>query len=112
MLHSGLLNCFSYPDDVPPGTGNRDAVQSAPSGPRRMPSTGTCFKYQGDVPPGIRNPRTMPHSCSSYLAQVPRSMPFSCFSYPADVPQGGGDSDAIQSDVPGLHRMPNMCFRY
>jgi hypothetical protein len=106
LLHSGLLNCFSYPDDVPPGTGNRNAAQSAQSGYL------ACFSYPADMPPGIRNPRTMPHSCSSYLAEVPRSMPFSCFSYSADVPQGGGNSDATQSDVPGLHRMPNTCFRY
>ena len=25
--------CFSYPADVPPGTGNRNAVQPAPAGP-------------------------------------------------------------------------------
>jgi len=77
--------CFSYPVDVPPGTRTRNAAQSAQSGWL---------------------------NCISYPADVPRSMPFTCFSYSADVPQGGGNSDAAQSDVPGLRRMPNMCFRY
>jgi hypothetical protein len=70
-----------------------------------------CFIYPADMPPGIRNPRTMPHTCFRYLPDVPRGMPFSCFSYSADVPQGGANSGAAKSDVPGLRRMPNMCFR-
>jgi hypothetical protein len=32
MPNSGLLNCFSYPGDVPPGL-------------RRMPANSSCFKY-------------------------------------------------------------------
>ena len=68
-MHTGS-SCFSYPADAPPGTGTRNAAQSAQSG---------------------------------WLH---------CFSYSADVPQGGSNRDAPQSDVPGLRRMPSMCFRY
>jgi hypothetical protein len=55
--------CFSYPADVPPGTSNRDAAQSAPPGLRRMPTTSHCFRYPGDVPPGLRR---MPGTCFRY----------------------------------------------
>jgi len=55
--------CFSYPADLPPGTGARDVV---PPAPRKMPF-GSCF---------------------SYTAEVPRSMPIgTCFSYSVDAPQ-------------------------
>ena len=64
-------SCFSNPADLPPGIGNRDAVQPAqfgwlhcfsypadvPPGPRQMHTGTTCFKYPGDVLPG---PRRMP----------------------------------------------------
>ena len=52
MLHSGLLNCFSYPADLPPVIGNRDAAQSAQCGYLH------CFSYPGDVPPGPRRMHT------------------------------------------------------
>jgi hypothetical protein len=48
LRHSGLLNCFSYPADVPPVSGNRDAAQSAQCGWLN------CFSYPADVPPGLR----------------------------------------------------------
>jgi hypothetical protein len=48
LRHSGLLNCFSYPADVPPVSGNRDAAQSAQCGWL------ACFSYPADVPPGLR----------------------------------------------------------
>ena len=70
-MHTGS-SCFSYPADVPPGTGTRDAAQSAqsgwlhcfsypadvPPGLRRMPAGTSCFKYQGDVLPGPRRMHT------------------------------------------------------
>ncbi len=70
-MHTGS-SCFSYPADVPPGTGTRDAAQSAqsgwlhcfsypadvPPGLRRMPASSSCFKYQGDVLPGPRRMHT------------------------------------------------------
>ncbi len=37
------LMCFSYPDDVPAGTGNRDTAEPSLRDPRRMPHT--CFRY-------------------------------------------------------------------
>ena len=52
MLHSGLLHCFSYPADVPPVSGNREAVQSAQCGYLH------CFSYPTDVPPGPRQMHT------------------------------------------------------
>jgi hypothetical protein len=86
LRHSGLLNCFSYPADVPPVSGNRDAAQSAQCGWL------ACFSYPAEVRPvtGTRN--------AAYSAQ---SGWLNCFSYPADVP-------------PGLRRMPagSACFRY
>ena len=62
--------CFSYPADVSPGTGTRNAAQSDLSGLRRIRSA--CFSYPADVPLG---PRRMPRVSS-------------CFRYPADVPPG------------------------
>jgi hypothetical protein len=51
LRHSGLLNCFSYPADVPPVSGNRDAAQSAQCGWL------ACFSYPAEVRPvtGTRN---------------------------------------------------------
>jgi hypothetical protein len=95
-------SCFSYPADVPPGTGTRDAVQSDPPGLRRMPTT-SCFRYEADVPPGLRRMTTT--ACFSY--------PYMCFSYPSDVPPGTRNRDAAQPDRLGLRRMPSStCFRY
>jgi hypothetical protein len=34
-------SCFSYPDNSPAGTGNRDAAEPGLRDPRRMPHT--CF---------------------------------------------------------------------
>lgn len=82
--------CFSFPADVPPDTGTRDAVQPDPPGLRRMP-TSYCFS----------NP-----------ANVPRSMPLPCFSYSVDAPVGIRNRDTAQPALPGLRRMPNMCFSY
>lgn len=121
--------CFSFPADVPPGTGTRDAVQPDPPGLRRMPQGSGCFRYEADVPPGLRrmpsstcfryeahaaqpglrDPRRMP---LSYPAYVPRSMPYSCFSYPAGAPLGAGNRGAAKPARPGLRRMPSSCFRY
>jgi hypothetical protein len=52
LLHSGLLHCFSYPADLPPGTSNRGTAQSAQSGYLG------CFSYPGDVLPGPRQMHT------------------------------------------------------
>ena len=46
--------CFSYPAEVPPDTGTRNAVQPDPPGLRRMGETSACFRYEADVPPGLR----------------------------------------------------------
>jgi hypothetical protein len=78
-------SCFSNPPDVPPGIGNRDAVQPAPPGPRRMHTGSTCFRYPGDVPSG---PRQM-HTGTS------------CFRYPGDVPPR-----------PRQMTTSSTCFRY
>jgi len=78
-------SCFSYPADVPPGTGKFNAARSAPPGLHRMPAT-YCFSYPGDLHP--------------------------CFSYPANAPLGGADRYAAQPALPGLRKMPNICFRY
>jgi hypothetical protein len=90
LPHSGLLNCFSYPADVPPGTSNRDAVQSAQSGWLN------CFSYPADVPPG---PRRM-HTGST------------CFKDPADVPLGNRNRGGAQPTSPEVRSMPFPCFRY
>ncbi len=73
--------CFSYPADLPPGAGKRDAAHASP----RDPQIGypcfsyphMCFSYPSDAPLGVRNPDA---------AQLPlpglRRMPFgSCFRY-------------------------------
>jgi len=48
--------CFSYPADLPPGAGKRDAGQASP----RDPQIGyPCFSYSKlcfSYPPGVRNP--------------------------------------------------------
>jgi hypothetical protein len=41
----GLLNCFSYPADVPPGTRTRNAAQPAQYGYLH------CFSYPANDPP-------------------------------------------------------------
>ena len=82
-MHTGS-SCFSYPADVPPGTGTRDAAQSAQCGYLN------CFSYPADVPPGTgtRDAARPSPACST--------------------------ASAIQADVPpGLRRMPGgTCFRY
>ncbi len=66
--------CFSYPADLPPGAGKRDAAHASP----RDPQIGyPCFSYPSDAPLGVRNPDA---------AQVPlpglRRMVFgTCFRY-------------------------------
>ena len=49
-MHTGS-SCFSYPADVPPGTGTRDAAQSAQSGWLSCFSYGAC---------GHRDPQRRP----------------------------------------------------
>jgi hypothetical protein len=66
--------CFSYPSDVPPGTGTRNAAQPGLRDPRRMPFS--CFSY----------PVSRRFSCDP--GDVPRRMPFTCYSYSADEPGG------------------------
>ena len=63
-MHTGT-SCFSYPADVPPGTGTRDAAQSAQCGWLN------CFSYPADVPPGPRQMSTVSSSCFSYQGDVP-----------------------------------------
>ena len=65
--------CFSYPADVPPGAGKRDAGQASP----RDPQIG-----------------------------------YPCFNYPSDAPIGVRNRYAVQAPLPGLRRMPHMCFLY
>lgn len=86
MRRSGLLNCFSYPADMPPGTSTRAAVQPAQSGLL------SCFSYPADVPPVSGDRAAVQPAQCGYLH---------CFSYPGDVP-------------PGPRRMPagSACFRY
>ena len=72
-----------------------------------------CFSYPADVPPGARkrdagqasplDPQ-IGYPCFSYSKL--------CFSYPSDASLGVRDRDAAQPPLPGLRRMPNMCFRY
>jgi hypothetical protein len=71
LLHSGLLHCFSYPADVPPGTSNRDVAQSAQSGYLH------CFSYPADVPPGIGN-RDAAQPAPPGLRRMPAG---TCFRY-------------------------------
>jgi len=67
--------CFSYPADVPPPIGNRDAARTVPPGLRRMPST--CFSYPADVPP-----RTGDRDAARTVPPGLRTMPTtSCFRY-------------------------------
>jgi hypothetical protein len=81
----------------------------------------TCFSYSADLPPGTRargaarpglgDPLRMPNPCFSYPADVPRSMPYACFSYPIGATPCAGNRAAPPA-LPGLRRMPSMCFRY
>ena len=43
-MHTGS-SCFSYPAEVPPGTGTRNAGETAQCGWL------SCFSYPTDVPP-------------------------------------------------------------
>jgi len=89
--------CFSYPADVAPGIGDR-AVGPALPGLRRMPDS-QCFRY--------------PATCFSDPADVPRGMPVApCFSYPDDVQASVRTRSAARPALPGLRRMPSMCFNY
>jgi hypothetical protein len=72
--------CFSYPADVQPGAGKRDAGQASPRGPQIgypcFSYSKLCFSYPPDAPLGVRNPDA---------AQPPlpglRRMPYPCFRY-------------------------------
>jgi len=78
-MHTGS-SCFSYPADVPPGTGTRNAAQSAQSGYLACfsyPAGSSCFSYPADVPPGTGTRNAAQSAQSGWL---------NCFSYPADVP--------------------------
>ena len=89
--------CFSYQADVPAGIRNRGAAQPAPPG---LAGLGyPCFSY----PSG---------PCFSYPADVPRSMPLPCFSCSVDASLGVRNRDAAQPPLPGLRRMPGICFSY
>jgi hypothetical protein len=73
-----------------------------------------CFSYPADVPPGARtrdvaqasprDPQSIGYPCFSY--------PHMCFSYPSDALLDVSNRDAAQPPLPGLRRMPLMCFRY
>jgi len=40
-------------------------------------------------------------------------MPVSpCFSYPSDVPPGAGSPGSTQPPLPGVRRMPLICYSY
>ena len=72
-----------------------------------------CFSYPADVPPGAGkrgagqvspgDPQ-IGYPCFSYSKL--------CFSYPSDASLRVRDRDAAQPPLPGLRRMPQMCFRY
>jgi len=71
-------SCFSYPADVPPGTGTRDDAQSASPSLRTMPYS--CFSYSVDAPLGVRNhnaaqPGERPYVVSAAFPGYP------CFRY-------------------------------
>jgi hypothetical protein len=77
----GLLNCFSYPADVPPGIRNRTSAEAALRDPRRMPLPCfsyplMCFSYPDDVPLGNRN-----RGGAQPTSPEVRSMPYPCFRY-------------------------------
>lgn len=49
--------CFSFPADVPPGSGTSEAARSGLGDQRRMPWScysypAMCFSYPDDMPPG------------------------------------------------------------
>ena len=52
--------CFSYPADLPPGAGKRDAEQASPRDPQIgypcFSYSKLCFSYPPDAPLGVRNP--------------------------------------------------------
>lgn len=74
------FTCYSYPADVPPGSGNDEAMQAVRRGLRKMPYPcysypNMCFSYPDVAPwaaPG-RNAVPAPPGL--------RQMPFSCFRY-------------------------------
>jgi hypothetical protein len=72
-----------------------------------------CFSYPADVQPNARkrdagqaSPRDpqIGYPCFSYSKL--------CFSYPSDASLGVRNRDVAQPSLPGLRRMPSMCFRY
>jgi hypothetical protein len=72
-----------------------------------------CFSYPADVQPGARkrdagqaSPRDpqMGYPCFSYSKLG--------FRYPSDASLSVRNRDAAQPPLPGLRRMPHMCFRY
>ena len=72
-----------------------------------------CFSYPADVPSGAgkrdagqvspRDPQ-IGYPCFSYSKL--------CFSYPSEASLSVRNRDAAQVPLPGLRRMPIMCFRY
>ena len=88
-MHTGS-SCFSYPAEVPPGTGTRNAAQSAQSGWLH------CFSYPADVPPDIGNRSVVRPVRDSKL----------CFSYQANAVQPPPDSKVCFSYT------VTHCFRY
>jgi hypothetical protein len=85
-----VVPCFSYPADLPPGSGR---ISGYP-----------CFAYPSDIPQVVSSPRRMPYSCFSY--------PLMFFSYPADVAPGSGNCDTAQPTSLEVRSMPYPCFRY
>lgn len=75
------ITCYSYPADVPPGSGNDEAMQAVRRGLRKMPNPcysypNMCFSYPDDAPwaaPGRDAGPALPGL---------RGMPFgTCFRY-------------------------------
>jgi hypothetical protein len=60
-----------------------------------MPGTVTCFSYQGNEPPGTRG-RTNS----------------TCFSYSPDVPPGAANGGPARPPLPGMRRVPLICYGY
>ena len=134
--------CFSNPADLPPGTGNRDAVQSVqcgllhcfsypadvPPGPRRMHTGTTCFGYPGDVPPGRAGCIRLAH-CFRYPADRarrdhPAGINLTSSTRSREMPAQSGLldcfsyladvplGDSVEPDLGDPRTMPIMCFRY
>ena len=90
-MHTGS-SCFSYPADVPPGTGTRNAAQSVQCGYL------ACFSYPAEVSPGTRIRNAAQSAQYGWL---------NCFSYPTDVPPDIGNRSVVRPV-----RDSKLCFSY